>query len=132
LPDLSGATRWNQIRVCLVNRLMVRVDMPDRSVRRTPWDMGMAHKKRRVPTKVWAAFVLLCEGEGYFKTHQLGGEDATTKLVSRLRATLCDRFEIRASPFHRYNSRDGWKARFQACGSLPEESTDRWHGREPE
>ena len=132
VPDLSGATRWNQIRICLVNRLMVRVDLPDRSVRCTPWDMGMAHKRRRVPTKVWAAFVLLCEGEGYFRTRQLGGEDATTKLVSRVRAALHDRFEISASPFHRYNSRDGWKARFQARGSLPEETTDHWLGREPE
>jgi hypothetical protein len=129
---VTGARRWNEIRICVVNPGMVRVDLPDRSVRCTPHDLGMVHKRRRTPLRAWAALMALCVGEGYLKTNVFGGEDATTKLVSRLRAKLKAAFGISASPFHRYNSRDGWRARFQARGSLPDAQTDRWHGREPE
>jgi len=125
---LAGATRWNQIRICLINGRLVRVDLPGRSVRCTPQDLGMAHLKSTEPTRTWEAFVELCEGNGYFKTRRFGGTEATKQLVSRVRKALRAAFGIRVNPFYRYRSVQGWRSRFQACDRLPDETAGDWQG----
>jgi hypothetical protein len=116
---LGGATRWNQVGVCLVNYALLRVDLPGRSVRCTAADLGMAHPRSRKPTVLWEALVALCEEHGYFKTTRFGGVAATKKVVSRLRARLHELFDLKLSPFHRYRRGTGWQARFVARPDLP-------------
>jgi hypothetical protein len=116
---LGGAKRWNEVRICLVNASVVRVDLPGRSLRCTPADLGMVMVKSRKPTATWAVLVTLCESDGYFKTTRYGTVDATTKAISRLRVKLHELFDIQTSPFHRYLTGTGWKARFVAQGRVP-------------
>lgn len=116
---LAGAQRWNQVRICVVQSGLVRVDLPDRSQRCTPADLGMAHPRSRAPTVLWEALVTLCEDHGYFHTTRFGGPDATKKVISRLRARLRELFDLQAPPFRRYQSGTGWRARFDARPDLP-------------
>ncbi|HEY8042341.1 MAG TPA: hypothetical protein VIF15_21205 [Polyangiaceae bacterium] len=116
-----GAARWNQIRICIVDSTTVRVDGPGRSVRCTAIDLGMAHPRSRKPTLVWEALVEVCDGHGHFHTSRFGNADATKKLVSRLAAQLARVLGVPGSPFHRYRTGDGWRARFQARPDLPSE-----------
>jgi hypothetical protein len=65
--------------------------------------------------------VRLCEDEGYFKTTRYGSVAATKKAISRLRGKLHELFDIKAKPFDRYLTGTGWKARFVAQGSVPDD-----------
>jgi hypothetical protein len=118
---LAGAKRWNEVRICLVNQALIRVDLPGRSVRCTSADLGMVHPRTRKPTASWAVLVRLCEDEGYFKTTRYGSVAATKKAISRLRGKLHELFDIKAKPFDRYLTGTGWKARFVAQGSVPDD-----------
>ena len=118
---LAGAERWNQVRLCLVHYALIRVDLPGRSVRCTATDLGMVHPRSRKPTALWQALVAICEDDGYFKTTRLGSIAATKKVISRLRARLHELFDLRASPFRRYQRAMGWQARFEARHDLPED-----------
>jgi hypothetical protein len=118
---LAGAKRWNQVRICLVNQSLVRVDLPGRSVRCTSADLGMVHRKSRKPLAAWAVLVALCEDEGYFKTTRYGTVAATKKAISRLRGRLHELFDIKAKPFDRYLTGTGWKACFVAQGHVPDD-----------
>jgi hypothetical protein len=53
------------------------------------------------------------------KTRRFGDEEATRKVISRLRAELCELFGLEESPFHRYRRGKGWRLRFQAQPDLP-------------
>ncbi|HEY3819361.1 MAG TPA: hypothetical protein VGL81_19465 [Polyangiaceae bacterium] len=120
---LAGAVRWNQVRVCLVDQTLVRVDLPDRSVRCAPADFGMVNPRSRKPTVLWEALVTLCEEHGHFKTTRFGSAEATKKVISRLRARLREAFALQAPPFRRYQSGVGWRTHFDARPDLPEDGT---------
>jgi hypothetical protein len=120
-PLLAGAKRWNEVRICRVNDALLRVDLPGRSVRCTPVDVGMVNPRSRRATVTWDALITLCEASGYFHTTRFGGIAATKKVISRLRARLHELFDLRPSPFHRYRKGTGWQARFEARPDLPKE-----------
>ena len=82
---LGGARRWSEITVCKVDETLVRFDLPGRSVRCTPTDLGMVLKGSHKPTVIWEALLEVCEGRGTFKTTRFGSIAATTKIISRLR-----------------------------------------------
>jgi hypothetical protein len=113
-PLLPGATRWNEIRIALVDSTTVHIDLPGASVRRTHVDLGMALVRNREPTRPWHLLVAVCEHHGVFQSHEFGGADATKKLVSRLGAALGAIFGLREPAFHPYRPREGWQARFRA------------------
>ncbi|HEX3343633.1 MAG TPA: hypothetical protein VHS09_03630 [Polyangiaceae bacterium] len=125
-PRFPGVGRWEDVRICLVDKNLVRVDVARRSYRCTPHDLGMAHPRSRKATRVWEALVELCEHKGVFKTRRFGGIDATKKLVSRLRARLREVFGLEPSPFYRYRNSHGWRVRFTARPDLPGEDEDDW------
>ncbi len=115
---IPGATRWNEIRISLVDPTTVRVDLPGVSVRRTYVDLGMAHRKNRQPRRVWELLVELCDGHGIFLSTRFGSADATKKLVSRLSGELGAVFGLGESAFHPYRPSEGWQARFQASPGI--------------
>jgi hypothetical protein len=121
---ITGAQRWNQVRMCLVNQRTIRIDVPGKSIRVTHVDMGMANSRNREPTRLWEALVEICEENGYFKTRRFGGTDATKKLLSRLRQALRELFSLDEPPFEPYRGHSGWKTRFQARPDLPDEFSD--------
>jgi hypothetical protein len=116
---IAGATRWNEIRISLVDPTTVRIDLPGVSVRRTCVDLGMAHSKNRQPRRVWELLVELCEGHGIFLSTRFGSADATKKLVSRLGGELGAIFGLGDSAFHPYRPKEGWQTRFQASPRIP-------------
>jgi hypothetical protein len=116
---IPGATRWNEIRISLVDSQTVRIDLPGVSVRRTYVDLGMAHSKNRQPRRVWELLVELCEGHGIFLSTRFGSADATKKLVSRLGGELGAIFGLTETAFHPYRPTEGWQTRFQASPRLP-------------
>ncbi len=115
---IPGASRWNEIRISLVDATTVRIDLPGVSVRRTYVDLGMAHRKNRQPRRVWELLVELCDGHGIFLSTRFGSSDATKKLVSRLGGELAAIFGLSDSAFHPYRPSEGWQARFQASPSI--------------
>jgi len=118
-PVIPGASRWNEIRISLVDATTVRIDLPGVSVRRTYVDLGMAHSKNRQPRRVWELLVELCDSHGIFLSTRFGSADATKKLVSRLGGELAAIFGLSDSAFHPYRPSEGWQARFQAHPRLP-------------
>jgi hypothetical protein len=111
---ISGATRWSEIHISLVDPTTVRIDLPGASVRRTYVDLGMAHSKNRQPRRVWELLVELCDGHGIFLSTRFGSADATKKLISRLGGELGAIFGLGDSAFHPYRPTEGWQTRFQA------------------
>jgi hypothetical protein len=121
VPLRGLAKRWAEMRLCLLDRTTVRVDVGGRCIRCTYIDFGMAHARTRKPTRAWEIVQEICERGGYFRTRRLADADATKKLISRLSRDLQELFGIEGSPFHRYRSDCGWKARFEARRDLPED-----------
>jgi hypothetical protein len=111
---IAGASRWNEIRISLIDATTVRIELPGVSVHRTYVDLGMAHSKNRQPRRVWELLVELCEGHGIFLSTRFGSGDATKKLVSRLGGELGAIFGLEDSAFHPYRPTEGWQTRFQA------------------
>jgi len=111
---LAGAARWEEITTSLYEPGVVRVDFGRRRIPCTPRDLGMVHPRSGKPTLVWEALEELCEGAGFFRTKRFGNEDATKKLVSRLRTQLHLLFGLEKSPFYRYQKGVGWRSRFTA------------------
>jgi hypothetical protein len=115
------AERWSQMRICLLDPGIVRVDIGRRHVRATAADFGMAHFYTRVPTKEWDVVEELCLHGGYFKTTRFGSADATVRLIGRVAAKLRERVGIPNSPFYPYKRGVGWRSRFEAREGLPED-----------
>jgi hypothetical protein len=115
------ATRWTEVRICLMDRSTVRVDVPGRNIRCTVVDLGMVHEVTRNPTLVWEVLEEVCEHKGYFRTTRLGNASATRQIVRRTSLHLQALFGIAGSAFHRYRGDCGWKARFEARPDLPED-----------
>jgi hypothetical protein len=112
---ISGASRWNEVAISVVDPQTVRIDLPaGRSHRRTHVDLGMAHAQNREPTRVWDLLVAFCEGHGSLQTSRFGSVEGTKKLVSRLRVVLREAFGLGEDPFHPYRRGDGWRTRFVA------------------
>jgi hypothetical protein len=109
---ITGAERWNQVRMRLVNQTTIRIALPGRSFRATHIDLGM-DKPNREPTQLWEALLEFLDGNGYFKTRRFGGTRATKTMLSRLRKKLKALFGLHEPPFD-YCGRAGWKARFDA------------------
>jgi hypothetical protein len=114
-PAIPGATRWNLVRIAVLDGTTVRIDVAGRTYRRTHVDLGMAHARNREPTRVWELLQAFCEGHGTFEGWRFGKADATKKLVSRLRRDLHALFGLEESPFHPYRKGEGWRAKFQAA-----------------
>jgi hypothetical protein len=115
ISRISGASRWNEIAISVVDPQTVRIDLPaGRSHRRTHVDLGMAHAQNREPTRVWDLLVAFCEGHGALQTSRFGSVEGTKKLVSRLRVALREAFGLREDPFHPYRRGEGWRTRFVA------------------
>jgi hypothetical protein len=121
VPLRGIAKRWTEVRICMVDRTTVRVDVEGRCVRCTHIDFGMAHSRTRKPTRVWEVVQEICERGGFFRTSRLGSADATKKLVSRVSRDLQELFGIEGPAFHRYRSDCGWRSRFEARGDLPDD-----------
>jgi hypothetical protein len=118
------AKRWTDLRICLVDRTTVRVDAGGRCIRCTHVDLGMAHGNSRRPTLAWEVLGELCQQHGCFRTRRFGNENATRQLVHRVGRDLQELFGIDGSPFHRYRSDCGWKARFETRPDLPDDLED--------
>jgi len=114
-----GLKRWNQMRICKVDALTVRVDLPTGFYRLSCFDLGMAHTVRRQPLREWELLIDFCDEYGVFKKFTYGKADATKKLVSRLGKMLQAALRLRTRPFDRYRTGVGWRARFQALPSPP-------------
>jgi hypothetical protein len=115
------AKRWTEMRICLLDRTTVRIDVGGRCIRCTHVDLGMAHHRTRRPTLAWEVLEEICERGGYFNTSRLGNANATRQLIHRVSRDLRDLFGIEGSPFHRYRSDCGWRSRFEARPDLPED-----------
>jgi hypothetical protein len=116
---LGIAKRWTEMRICLLDRTTVRIDVGGRSIRCTHVDLGMAHWRTRRPTLVWEVLEEICQHKGFFHTSRFGNANATKQLIFRASHDLRDLFGIQSSPFHRYRSECGWKSRFEARPDLP-------------
>ena len=123
---LGFATRWTELRICLIDRATVRVDARGRCLRCSYVDLGMAHGNHRKPTLAWDVLGELCENQGRFRTRRFGNENATRQLIFRVGQDLQELFGIEGSPFHRYRSDCGWKARFEARPDLPDDLEDQF------
>ena len=88
------------MRLCLLDKTTVRVDVGGRCIRCTHVDFGMAHGHTRRPTRSLGGRPgEFCEHGGYFRTMRLGDAQATTKLISRVRKDLQEElFGIDGSP----------------------------------
>jgi hypothetical protein len=121
VPLRGLAKRWTEMRVCLLDRTTVRVDVGGRCLRCTHIDFGMAHARTRRPTRSWEVVEELCERGGYFRTTRLADAEGTKKLINRASHDLQELFGIEGSPFYRYRSDCGWRSRFEARPDLPED-----------
>ena len=108
------ATRWSEMRFCLIDPERVRIEAGRRFVRCTYADLGMAHERTRKPTRAWEVLREVCAHRGYFRTSRLGNAVTTRKLIHRASRDLQDVFGIRGSAFHRYRQDCGWRSRFEA------------------
>jgi hypothetical protein len=118
--DLVGLAKlWTELRFCLIDKASVRIDYPGGSVRCTHVDLGMAHDYTREPIQLWDVLWEICEHGGYFQTSRFGNENATRQAIHRFARHLQRLFAIPGSPFHRYRSAGGWRARFEAQNHLP-------------
>ncbi|HEX8796543.1 MAG TPA: hypothetical protein VF765_36585 [Polyangiaceae bacterium] len=118
--QIEGLERWNLLRVCKVNSKMVRFDVGKRRYRRTPVDLGLAHKSSRAPKRPWELLIELCDGHGYFKSWRFGTAQNTRKQVERLAKAMCAHFGLEDTPFHRYRRDSGWRTKFVARPDLPD------------
>jgi hypothetical protein len=123
-PSLAGARRWSEIRFCMIGPALVRIDLPGRSVRCTPGDLGMLHPRSRKPTVLWEMLCAFCDGHGTLRTTRFGSAAATKKVVSRLRGRLREAFGMKAPPFRRYAEGVGWRSHFEARPDLPEDKQE--------
>jgi len=106
------ATRWTDMRVCLLDGTSVRIGAGGRCVRCTYFDLGMAHERTRKPTRAWEVLWEVCQHGGCFRTTRLGNANATRQLIHRVSRDLQKLFGIRGSPFYRYRRDCGWRSRF--------------------
>jgi len=79
--------------------------------------MGMASQKDAGPTVLWGLLRQLAENRGTLAWRSAGADRKNPKRIERLGKVLKAVFGLAESPFHKYEKKTGWRAKFRI---LPE------------
>lgn len=113
-----GATRWEDIRITMVDENTVRIEANGQSLLRTFVEMGFVDKrKKKSVTSVtgWKVLLLLC-AKGVLRPseyQQFGKQWAAKKGIESMRAQLQLAFGLQEDPLLSYLTRSGWRPRFR-------------------
>ena len=130
----SPGSRWNQVKLWLVDGDTVRLIVPGRPPRSfTAAELGLAHRRSttRQRSKGWHVLEKLAEGHGTCALRSSGCSTFAAFKVqaSELAKVLRHVVGIDGNPFFPLKEKEGLRARFQA-GPLPEDEVyvgeDRW------
>lgn len=130
----APGSRWNQVKVWLVDGDTVRLLVPGRSPRSfTAAELGLAHRRSttRQRSKGWRVLEKLAEGRGTCAMRSSGCSTFAAFKVqaSELAKVLRHVIGIDGNPFFPLKEKEGLRARFQT-GPLPEDEVyvgeDRW------
>jgi hypothetical protein len=116
VATLVGATRWEDVRITVVDGHTLRIGCGDVVIRRTYLDLGLFAENSREPTKKWDILCALCAGHGTFRWRDFGEFGAVKQAVSVLRNKLKEAFGLDEDPFHPWNGR--WQVRFFASSEI--------------
>ncbi len=123
IAAIVGATRWEEIRILVVDGHTVRIEANGKSALRTFVELGFVDGRKTdvvTPTSGWLLFLLFCKkGElrpsEYAELGKAYGAKAGVKIMQKvLRAA----FGIEEAPIRAYSRRTGrWVARFRVAGA---------------
>lgn len=105
---------WKDLHFSLGDGHTLLVRVSGVTVRRTYFDLGMAHKSTRNPTAPWKLLAAVCNGRGKFDWKEFGDFGAAKTLVSELQRLLRTAFGIADNPFEKYRMGEGWRPNFRA------------------
>ena len=121
LAALLGATRWEEIRITVVDGHTLRIDANGKKLLRTFVELGFVDGRKRdivTPTKAWSLLLLFCK-TGRIKPSAYGAHGkpfGVKKTVERLGIVMRAAFGLAEHPIHEYSKRARlWQTRFRVA-----------------
>jgi hypothetical protein len=119
IAALLGATRWEEIRITVIDAHTVKIEANGKSVLRTFVELGFVDGRKRefvTPTTSWTLFVLFCK-KGRLKPSEYATLEkkayGVKKMIARMGAALRASFGLAEHPIHTYSKRSHlWETRF--------------------
>jgi len=108
---------WGDIEIRFLDGHTVSVRAGDRREVFNYTQMGMASKKNAGPTVLWGLLQQLAENRGTLAWRSAGADRRNPKRIERLGKALKAFFGLAEGPFHKYEKKTGWRAKFRV---LPE------------
>jgi hypothetical protein len=122
IAALLGATRWEEIRLTVVDGHTLRIEANGKTLLRTFVELGFVDGRKRdvvTPTSAWAVLVLFCK-EGRIKPsayREVGKPFGAKKAIERLGVAMRASFGLAEHPIHQYSKRSRqWETRFLVAG----------------
>jgi hypothetical protein len=119
IAALLGATRWEEIRITVIDGHTVRIEANGKSILRTFVELGFVDGRKRdvvTPTTAWPLLLLFLKKGGRIKPSayaEHGKAFAVKKAVERLGVAMRQSFGLAEHPIHAYSKRAHlWAARF--------------------
>ena len=130
IAALLGVTRWEAIRITVVDSHTVRIEANGKTLLRTFVELGFVDGRKReivTPTTAWPLFLLFCKmkrlkpsaytSEGNSRNKPFGVKKAIERIGVALRAA----FGLEEHPIHSYSKRSRlWEARFLVAAGAGE------------
>ncbi|MGO8997400.1 MAG: hypothetical protein ACLQVI_29140 [Polyangiaceae bacterium] len=121
LAALLGATRWEEIRISVVDGHTVRIECGEKKLLRTFVELGFVDGRKTdvvTATTAWSMLLLFCR-TGRIKPSEYsahGKAYGAKKVIERLGIAMRGSFGLAEHPIHEYSRRGGlWEARFRVA-----------------
>jgi hypothetical protein len=118
IAAILGVTRWEEIRLLVVDGLTLRIEANGKSMLRSFVELGFVDGRKREtvsPNTAWALLLLFCKHARIKPTayREIGKSWAVKKAVERLGLAMRASFGLADHPIHKYSkTKHLWEARF--------------------
>ena len=124
IASLLGATRWEDLRLSVVDGHTIRIDANGKSLLRTFVELGFVDGRKRdvvTPTLPWSVLLLFCKRRRIQPSAyaEVGAPFAVKKAIERVGRVMRASFGLAAHPIHGYSkATHEWVARFRVAESV--------------
>jgi hypothetical protein len=126
IAALLGATRWEDIRITVVDGHTVRIEANGKGLLRTFVELGFVDGRKSdivTPIASWGLFVLFCK-KGRLKPSAYGEQGhkpfGVKKAIEKIGESLREAFGLADHPLHAYSKRSHlWATRFKIAAESP-------------